>query len=141
MKTIVYSTQYKKDFKKYRHQTKKIIILLEVVRMLENEEPLPPELKPHMLKGNLKGCMECHIEGDFLLIWIDDDIIGLLRPDIRNNDSRVTYAILQEISRLSIMAVRILPEYRMEFPHLQSPTWWAQNLYSAPFPDHSRFIT
>ena len=81
MKTILYSTQYKKDFKKYHHQPNKIIKLLEVVRMLENEELLPPELKPHKLKGRLKGCMECHIEGDFLLIWIDDDAdtIVLLR--------------------------------------------------------------
>ena len=81
MKTIIYSTQYKKDFKKYRHQPHKIIKLLEVVRILENESPLPPELKPHMLKGRLKGCMECYIEGDFLLIWIDDDTdtIELLR--------------------------------------------------------------
>lgn len=81
MKTIIYSTQYKKDFKKCRHQPKKIIKLLEVVRMLEKEEVLPPELKPHMLKGSLKGCMECHIEDDFLLIWIDEneDVIKLLR--------------------------------------------------------------
>ncbi len=81
MKRVYYSTQYKKDFKKYRNQHKKIIKLLEVVRMLENEEKLPSELRPHMLKGNLKGCMECHIEEDFLLIWFDDDndIIELLR--------------------------------------------------------------
>lgn len=24
-----------------------------------------------MLTGDYNGCMECHIEGDFLLIWID----------------------------------------------------------------------
>ena len=23
--------------------------------------------------GNYKGCLECHIEGDFLLIWIDEN--------------------------------------------------------------------
>lgn len=34
-----------------------------------------------MLMGNYGGCMECHIEGDFLLIWIDEatDVVGLLR--------------------------------------------------------------
>ena len=32
-----------------------------------------------MLKGQYKGCMECHIEGDFLLIWIDEDAISLVR--------------------------------------------------------------
>lgn len=30
---------------------------------------------------NYQGCMECHIQGDFLLIWIDPDtdIIELVR--------------------------------------------------------------
>ncbi|MFV0468552.1 MAG: type II toxin-antitoxin system YafQ family toxin [Dysgonomonas sp.] len=81
MKTLRYSTQYRKDFKKYRNQPKKLEKLLEVLRMLEKEEPLPPELKAHMLKGNLKGCMECHIESDLLLIWIDEDtdIVEILR--------------------------------------------------------------
>lgn len=32
-----------------------------------------------MLKGQYKGCMECHIEGDYLLIWADGDVIDLLR--------------------------------------------------------------
>lgn len=81
MKILRYSTQYKKDFKKYRNQPKKLQKLLEVLKLLENEDVLPPELKAHMLKGDLKGCMECHIEGDFLLIWFDEnnEIIELLR--------------------------------------------------------------
>ena len=41
MKTIKYSTQFKKDFKKYRNNKKKIEKLLEVFRMLENEIELP----------------------------------------------------------------------------------------------------
>lgn len=79
MKTLRYSTQYKKDFKRYRNDPVKLTKLLEVFRMLVNEIELPQEYKPHMLKGEYKGCMECHIEGDFLLIWIDEDIIDLLR--------------------------------------------------------------
>lgn len=34
MKTIKYSTQFKKDFKKYRNNKKKVEKLLEVFRML-----------------------------------------------------------------------------------------------------------
>lgn len=81
MKVLYYSTQYKKDFKKYRNQPKKLEKLLEVLRMLENEEELPSELRAHRLAGQYKNCMECHIEGDFLLIWFDEDndIIELLR--------------------------------------------------------------
>lgn len=81
MKILHYSTQYKKDFKRYRNQLKKLEKLLEVLVMLENEETLPQELKAHRLTGQYKDCMECHIEGDFLLIWFDDEsnIIELLR--------------------------------------------------------------
>jgi len=31
---------------------------------------------PHMLKGDYQGCMECHVENDFLLVWID----GRIKP-------------------------------------------------------------
>jgi mRNA interferase YafQ len=73
MKILRYSTQYKKDFKRYKHQPEKLQILLNVFRMLENEEKLPKEFKAHKLKGLYKGCTECHIEDDILLIWLDED--------------------------------------------------------------------
>jgi addiction module toxin, RelE/StbE family len=81
MKTLRYSTQYKKDFKKYRNQPEKLQKLLKVLIMLENGEELPKALKVHRLSGKYKDCFECHIEGDFLLIWfdIDSDIIEILR--------------------------------------------------------------
>jgi mRNA interferase YafQ len=81
MKILHYSTQFKKDFKKYRNHPKKLQKLLGVLRMLENEEELPEALRAHMLLGQLKDCIECHIEDDFLLIWFDqdNDIIQLLR--------------------------------------------------------------
>ena len=81
MKTLHYSTQFKKDFKRYRNQPGKLQKLLDVLTMLENEEDLPIQLRAHMLSGQYKGCMECHIENDFLLIWFDEDggIIELLR--------------------------------------------------------------
>lgn len=57
---------------------KKAAELLKVLRMLESGQEIPKEYNPHMLKGDYEGCMECHIQGDFLLIWIDieaDEII------------------------------------------------------------------
>ena len=71
MKTLRYSTQYKKDFKRYRNNPSKLAKLLEVFRMLEKEIELPAKYRAHMLKGDYLGCMECHIESDFLLIWLD----------------------------------------------------------------------
>lgn len=73
METLRYSTQYKKDFKRYRNNPVKLEKLLEFLRILEKGDDIPPRYKPHMLTGNYKDCMECHIEGDFLLIWFDED--------------------------------------------------------------------
>ena len=79
MKQIIPTTQYKKDLKRYANQRKKMEALLDILRCLANEEPIPENCRPHMLTGQYKGCMECHVGGDFLLIWIEDDIISLVR--------------------------------------------------------------
>ncbi|MDE6637879.1 MAG: type II toxin-antitoxin system YafQ family toxin [Muribaculaceae bacterium] len=81
MKKLVQSSQYKRDLKRIRNNPKKAIALFEILKKLENEIPIPPENKAHMLSGDFAGCMECHIEGDFLLIWIDShtDEIVLVR--------------------------------------------------------------
>lgn len=81
MKKLQPTTQYKKDYKRIKNNPVKVKALKEVLEMLINEQPIPEDYYPHMLKGKYKGCMECHIQGDFLLIWFDDeeDIIELVR--------------------------------------------------------------
>ncbi len=81
MKSIHYSTKAKKDLKKYRNDTRKMKALFEILSMLAEGIPLPPRYKMHELVGNYKGCFECHVENDFLLIWFDveNDIIEIIR--------------------------------------------------------------
>ena len=81
MKKLQPTTQYKKDLKRYKHRPKMLHALKNILEFLQNEQPIPAEFQPHMLHGNYKGCMECHVEGDFLLIWVDPqtDIIELVR--------------------------------------------------------------
>ena len=81
MKKIFPSTQYKKDYKRYRNNLNKKAALAFVIDCLVNDIPIPKKYSPHILKGEYKGCMECHIQGDFLLIWVDEekDIIELVR--------------------------------------------------------------
>ena len=81
MKRLKPSTQYKKDYKRFRNKPKKVAKLFKILELLKNEQPIPEENNPHMLKGEYAGYMECHIEGDFLLIWFDpnSDIIDLVR--------------------------------------------------------------
>lgn len=43
--------------------------LKAVITLLASGGTLPPENKDHALKGNFKGCRDCHIEPDWLLIY------------------------------------------------------------------------
>ena len=81
MKVIKYSSQFKKDFKRYHNNKSKVEKLLEVVCMLENGIKLPAKHRLHKLSGNYKDCWECHIDGDFLLIWMDEtlQVVKLIR--------------------------------------------------------------
>ena len=47
--------------------------------------------KPHLLIGNYKGCMECHIEPDLLLIWEQDDTEKTIMLDRIGSHSELFY--------------------------------------------------
>lgn len=81
MKKLKPTSQYKKDYKRFRNNPKRLEKLMKILHRLANEEPIPKENKPHMLIGDYKGYMECHIDGDYLLIWFDPetDEIDLVR--------------------------------------------------------------
>ena len=43
--------------------------LQQVVDMIINEKPLPPERCNHPLHGEWEGAFDCHIQGDWVLIY------------------------------------------------------------------------
>lgn len=75
------SKQFKKDLKRYQNKPKQIAHLKKVLAMLKENGIVPKEYKPHMLIGEYNGHMECHIENDTLLIWLDEaeNLIKLIR--------------------------------------------------------------
>ena len=81
MKVVVASGRFKKDLKRYRHKPETLEKLYEVVGILERGESLPKHYKAHMLIGEYSDHLECHIENDTLLIWLDEteNIIKLVR--------------------------------------------------------------
>ena len=81
MFTIEYTNQFKKDLKRYKNQKGKTKVLYNVLNQLRESGRVDSSLKPHMLSGVYSGCIECHIQNDFLLIWVDADnqIIKLIR--------------------------------------------------------------
>lgn len=52
MKKLKASTQYKKDYKRFRNNPKKLEKLFKIIQLLEKELPIPKENNPHMLTGN-----------------------------------------------------------------------------------------
>lgn len=79
MKEVRYSTKAKKDLKRYRHDIEKMKELFHVLQLLASGIELDSRYHPHMLYGNYKDCMECHVGNDFLLIWINSDAIYVER--------------------------------------------------------------
>jgi len=70
---IEQSSKFKKDLKRFSHDKEKLIALNEVIKKLEQTGEVPAEYYPHPLKGEYAGIMECHIQSDFLLLWVDKD--------------------------------------------------------------------
>lgn len=81
MNTLQLTSQFKKDLKRYKHNNEILDKLEAILRLLESGEPIPAINRPHILSGNYKGYMECHVESDILLIWWDKEtgIIKLVR--------------------------------------------------------------
>lgn len=52
-------------------QLKHVMLLL-----IANDAPLSPEWRDHQLKGPWVSYRECHVGGDFLLIYKVDDKVG-----------------------------------------------------------------
>lgn len=81
MKEIRKTSQFKKDFKRFAKDVEKVKTLMSIVEKLERGEFIPDEFYPHLLKGEWKNYMECHIDDDYLLIWFDkeESIVRLVR--------------------------------------------------------------
>ena len=71
------STKFQKDLKKVQKRGYDISLLTTVLNILANGESLPSKYRDHNLSGNYKGCRECHITPDWLLIYeiLDDELI------------------------------------------------------------------
>ncbi len=77
---LIYTTQFKKDFKKIKKQQKKLSKLTDVVEKLLSHQILEQKYKDHSLGGKLSKHRDCHIEPDWILIYrVADDVLILER--------------------------------------------------------------
>lgn len=76
---IVWTTQFKKDYRLAMKRGQTIESIDEVIRLLAAGEPLPEKNRDHALTGNWTGHRECHIQSDWLLVYrIDNDVLVLM---------------------------------------------------------------
>mgnify|MGYP002769811495 FL=1 len=57
-------------------------LLDKVITMLQNDIPLEEKYRDHELKGKYQGFRECHIQPDWLLIYLkENDVLTLTLVD------------------------------------------------------------
>ncbi|MCL2343755.1 MAG: type II toxin-antitoxin system YafQ family toxin [Firmicutes bacterium] len=74
---IVETSLFKKTRELARKRGLDLSLLHEPIKLLAKGEPLPAKYRDHQLQGKLSAFRECHIKGDWLLVYriIEDKLI------------------------------------------------------------------
>lgn len=75
---VDYARQFRKDWERLSRSGRYDMNRLKAVMLtlIANEAPLGPEQRDHRLRGSWEHYRECHVGGDFLLIYRLDDTDG-----------------------------------------------------------------
>jgi mRNA interferase YafQ len=80
MKPIFRTTRFDKDVKRMVKRGKSLVVFKSVITQLANDQLLATKYKDHKLVGEYTGVRECHIEPDWLLLYISEaDALTLIR--------------------------------------------------------------
>lgn len=82
MYDLILTGKFKKSLKLAKKRGLNIHLLEEVVNILQSGRELDKKYRDHELKGKYKNFRECHIQPDWLLIYlIENDILTLTLVD------------------------------------------------------------
>lgn len=82
---ISHAKAFKKNFKKLNGKDKELVI--KILTKLANDEKLETRYNDHALQGALKGCRDCHIKPNLVLIYQKrEDILELIALDIGSHN-------------------------------------------------------
>jgi len=70
MLTPGYKNSFKKDLKLIKKRGKDLQKIHDIISSLIHQKPLDKKQVDHPLKGEYSDCRECHIEPDWLLIYL-----------------------------------------------------------------------
>jgi mRNA interferase YafQ len=66
---FAFTNQFKKDLKLMEKRRRNMDKIYEIIAMLIWGEPLPERCREHRLSGNYEGLTDCHIEGDWVMLY------------------------------------------------------------------------
>ena len=79
---LILTGKFKKSLKLAKKRGLDISLLENVVNTLQQGIPLNAKFRDHELKGSYNGFRECHIQPDWLLVYlIENDILTLTLVD------------------------------------------------------------
>lgn len=78
MYEIEVTNRFLKDLKLARKRNLDENKLNEIIARLANGEKLPDKNHDHPLAGDYKGCRECYISPDWLLIYSVEDVVKII---------------------------------------------------------------
>ena len=70
MLEVKLTSKFKKDYKLLKKRHMNFGLLRNVVEKLANQQPLEEKHRDHELTGKYEGFRECHIQPDWLLIYL-----------------------------------------------------------------------
>lgn len=79
---LILTGKFKKSLKLAKRRGLNLELLDEVVTMLQKNIPLEEKYRDYELKGKYQGFRECHIQPDWLLIYLkENDVLTLTLVD------------------------------------------------------------
>jgi mRNA interferase YafQ len=89
MRVVDWATEFKRDFRRAAKTFGPPAVqdaLNDAFKYLQTDEPLPERFRDHPLGGQWKGCRDCHVFPDLVLIYtkfgpLDGGVLFLMRLD------------------------------------------------------------
>jgi len=73
LRDFAFTNQFKKDLKLMKKRRKDMDKIFEIIALLIWDEPLPERCREHKLSGDYEGLTDCHIEGDWVMLYRKSD--------------------------------------------------------------------
>jgi mRNA interferase YafQ len=75
---LIKTSRFKAGVKLARKRGLDISLLEDVIEKLRLDQPLEAKHRNHELTGNFKGVWECHVQPDWLLLYLKDNGVLVL---------------------------------------------------------------